>query len=210
MKIFINHQENYSRGELLLRTFFGYFYIAIPHFFVLFFLQIGLLFVNIARFWIILFTGKWPKGMFDFAVKLIRYNLRVSARLINLSDGYPQFGLSGSDTNTDFDIEYKESYSRARLIVRALFGLFLIIPHIFVLYFKLIGVYFVVIIAWFAVLFTGKYPKGMHNFLVGVLRHAYRLTNYLYFLCDDYPSFSNSAVAGELISNDDEINEIGQ
>lgn len=209
MKIIINHQESYSRGELLLRSFFGFIYIGIPHMFIMYFLQIGLLFVNIARFWIILFTGKWPKGMFDYAVKLQRYGLRVSARLMNLSDGYPQFGLNGADDQTNFDIEYKESYSRMRLLGRAIFGIFLIIPHIIVLYFKLIGVYVVLFIAWWAVLFTGKYPKGMHQFIVGVLRHAYRLGYYLYFLADGYPSFSNSPVPGEITEFGDEINEIG-
>jgi hypothetical protein len=209
MKIIIKHQDSYSRGELLLRTFFGQLYIALPHLFVLYFLLIGLMFVNIGRFWIILFTGKWPKGLFDYAVKFHRYSVRVSARLLNLSDGYPAFGLGGTDTNTDFDIEYKESYSRMRLLGRAIFGIFLIIPHMFVLYFKLIGVYFVVFIAWWAVLITGKYPKGMHNFVVGVYRHAMRITNYLYYLSDDYPSFSNSPLEGETTSFGDEINEIG-
>lgn len=209
MKIIIKHQETYSRGELLLRTMFGFLYIMIPHMFLLYFLQIGLMFVNIARFWIILFTGKWPKGLFDYAVKLQRYGLRVSARLVNLSDGYPQFGLNGTDDKTDFDIQYQESYSRGRLLVRAIFGIFLILPHIFVLYFKLIGVYVVLFIGWWAVLITGKYPKGMHNFVVGVLRHAYRLGYYLYFLSDNYPSFSNSPVEGEITEFGDEINEIG-
>lgn len=209
MKIIIKHQESYSRGELLLRSFFGFFYIMIPHLFLMYFLQIGLMFINIARFWIILFTGKWPKGLFDYAVKLQRYGLRVSARLINLSDGYPQFGLNGTDTNTDFDIQYQESYSRGRLLVRAIFGIFMIIPHIFVLYFKLIGVYVVAALSWWIILITGKYPKGMHGFVVGVLRHAYRLTNYLYFLSDGYPSFSNAPAPGEITEFGDEINEIG-
>ncbi|MGJ8660966.1 MAG: DUF4389 domain-containing protein [Bacteroidota bacterium] len=202
MKIIIKHQETYSRGELLLRSFFGFLYIGIPHFFVLFFLQIGLMFINFVRFWIILFTGKWPKVLFDYAVKLQRYSLRVSSRLINLSDGYPQFGLNGTDDKTDFDIEYKESQSQLRLLGRFIFGVFLLIPHIFVLYIKIIGVYVVLFVAWWVVLFTGKYPKDLHNFVVGVLRHGYRLVNYLYFLCDDYPSFSNSPVAGEITEFD--------
>jgi hypothetical protein len=209
MKIIINHQDSYSRGELLLRSFFGFFYIMIPHMFVLYFLQIGLLFVNIARFWVILITGKWPKGLFDYAVKLQRYSLRVSTRLINLNDGYPAFGLNGKDINTDFDILHKESYSRLRLLVRALFGVLLILPHLVVLMLKVIPVYFIVFIAWWAVLITGKYPKGMHDFVVGVLRHGYRLYNYLYFLADEYPSFSNDPMPSEIVAIKDEIEEIG-
>lgn len=198
MKFIIRHQEKYSRGELLLRSFFGVLYITIPHMFVLFFLQLGLLFMNIARFWIILFTGKWPKGMFDYAVKVHRYNLRVSVRMLNLCDGYPAFGLLGKDDKSDFDVEYQEEYSRVNLLVRFFFGPLLLLPHIFVLYFKLIGVYFVMFIAWFAVLFTANYPKGMFDFVVGVFRHGYRLGLYLYFLRDGYPSFSNSVEPGEI------------
>ena len=197
MKFIINHQEAYSRSELLLRTFFGNFYILIPHAILLFFIQIGLLFINIGRFWIILFTGKWPVGLHSYAVKTQRYGLRVSARLLNLSDGYPKFGLSGTDDNTDYDIEHKESYSRLRLIGRGLFGPLLAFPHIFVLAFKVIGVYFVLFISWWAVLFTGKYPKGMHDFAVETLRHQASIGNYLYFLCYNYPSFSNSPDEGE-------------
>jgi hypothetical protein len=177
---------------------FGMFYIALPHFFVMFFLQIGLMFVNIGRFWIILFTGKWPKGMFDYAVKLQRYGIRVNARMSNLCDGYPEFGLNGKDDRTDFDIEYKETYSRGRMIGRALFGVLLLIPHFFVLFFKQFALMFVQMIAWFAVLFTGKYPTGMFNFVVGVMRHSLRLNNYLYFLVDGYPSFSNGPADGEI------------
>lgn len=193
MKLVIQRQEKFSRTELLLRTFFGFIYIGIPHLIVLNLLQIGLLFINIARFWIILITGKWPKSMFDYAVKLQRYSLRVSARLLNLCDGYPAFGLNGSDTQTEFDIEYRESYSRGRLLGRLFFGIFLIFPHIFVIYFKFIGMYFCIFIAWWAVLFTGKYPAGMHRFNVGVIHHLYRITNYLYFLDDAYPAFSSKA-----------------
>ena len=209
MKIIIKHQESYSRGELILRSMFGFIYIMIPHLFVQLFLAIGLMFINIARFWIILFTGKWPKGLFDYAVKLNRYGLRIAARNHNLVDGYPQFGLNGTDDVTAFDIEHKETYSRGSLILRALFGPLMLIPHFIVLLFKMIGLMFVKMIAWWIVLITGKYPKGMFDFVVGVLRHNYRLTNYLYFLSDGYPSFSNSPAPGEITEFGDEINEIG-
>jgi hypothetical protein len=198
MKLIIRHQESYSRGELLLRSLLFNLHIIIPHYIFLVFLQFGLIFINIARFWIILFTGKWPKSLFDYSVKIQRYSLRITSRLINLNDGYPEFGLNGKDEQTDFDIEYKESYSRIRLLVRGIFGFFLIIPHIIVLYIKLIGFYIIIVVSWWVVLITGTYPKGMHNFAVGVIRHSYRLWNYLYFLSDHYPSFSNSPVEGEI------------
>lgn len=201
MKFTIQYQESHSRGELLLRSFFGFFYIQIPHMILQGLLGIGLMFINIFRFWIILFTGKWPRGMFDYAVKLQRYQIRVQSRMMNLVDGYPAFGLNGTDDKTGFDIEYQESYSRGALIIRAIFGAFMIIPHMFVLIFRMIGVMFVVLIAWFAVLFTGKYPKGMHDFVVGTLRIQIRALSYLYYLTPDYPSLSGDAQPGE----DDDI-----
>jgi hypothetical protein len=131
----------------------------IPHGILMYLLAIGGMFVNFISFWAILITGKWPKGMFDYSVKMQRYGIRVGARMLNLSDGYPEFGLNGSDTNTVFDMEYKEEVSRLRLLGRAFFGIFMVLPHIIVLYVRMIGLYFVVFIAWLAVLFTGKYPK---------------------------------------------------
>jgi hypothetical protein len=197
MKFYIRHQESYSRGELLLRSFFGIFYISLPHGIVQAILSIGLMFINIFRFWIILFTGKWPKGMFDYAVKMQRYAIRVQARTMNLADGYPAFGLSGTDTQSDFDIAHQESYSRGRLIVRALFGIFMIIPHVFVLLFRMIGVIFIQMIIWWVILITGKYPKGMFDFVVGTLRLQLRVNAFLYFLTDNYPSFSGDIAEGE-------------
>jgi hypothetical protein len=197
MKFFIRHQESYSRGELLLRAFFGFIYIQIPHMIVQAILSIGLMFINIFRFWIILFTGKWPKGMFDYAVKMQRYQIRVQARSMNLVDGYPAFGLNGTDNNTDFDVTYQESYSRGTLLIRALFGAFMVIPIIFVLIFRMIGVMFVLFIAWLIILFTGKYPKGMFDFVVGTLRIQMRMVCYLYYLTPNYPSMSGDVQPGE-------------
>ncbi|CAG5085432.1 DUF4389 domain-containing protein [Parvicella tangerina] len=193
----ISHQEKYSQGELILRTLFGWIYIAIPHMFLMYFLAIGLMVVRFITFWAILFTGKWPKGMFDYQVKFQRYQLRVNARLLNLADGYPAFGLNGTDTNTDFNIAYPEEVSRGRLIVRTLFGAFLIIPHIFILYFRFIGMFIVNFLAFFAILFTGKYPKGMFNFVVGTIRWATRVGCYLMFYTDDYPPFTGKELPEE-------------
>lgn len=193
----INYQEDYSRGELLLRMFFGWIYIMIPHMFLMYFLAIGLMFVRFVSFWAILFTGSWPRGMFDYQVKFQRYSLRVSARLMNLADGYPAFGLGGTDENTDFNIAYPEEVSRGRLIVRTLFGGFMIIPHIFVLYFRMIGVMIVNMLAFWIVLFTGKYPKGMFDFTVGTLRWATRVGAYVSYYTDDYPPFTGAELPEE-------------
>jgi hypothetical protein len=197
MNYYVKHQEKYSRGELLVRALFGLFYIGIPHFFVLYFLSIGALFVRLIAFWTILFTGKYPKGMWDYQVKLIRYQLRVSARLSNFSDGYPAFGLNGTDENTNFDIEYKENVSFGTLIVRTLFGPVMLIPHIFVLPFRMIATVFAQMFAFYIILFTGKYPKGMFDFAVGLGRWQTRINCYLNFYTDNYPAFTGKVLPGE-------------
>lgn len=191
MKVFIRHQDTYSRGELLLRTFFGIFYIMIPHFFVLIFIAIALMFVNFIAFWAILITGKYPKGMWEFVLNFFRWNVRLNARLQNLSDGYPAFGLNAKDENSDIILAYPETSSRGLLLLRTFFGLFYImIPHGFCLLFLSLAAAFVRIIAWWAVLITGKYPKGMHDFVVGVIRWQTRVNLYYYNLTDKYPPFS--------------------
>ncbi|MGB9772873.1 MAG: DUF4389 domain-containing protein [Bacteroidota bacterium] len=88
--------------------------------------------------------------------------------------------------------EYPEKLSRGILILRTLFGwLYVGIPHGVCLLGYGIAVFVVVIIAWFAVLFTGKYPKGLFDFVVGYIRWCTRVDGYLLFLTDKYPPFSN-------------------
>ncbi len=210
----VKHQEEYSRGELLLRSFFGVFYIGIPHGILIMLLSIGLMFVRIGVFWICLFTGKYPKGLWDYQVKFMRYQLRVNARFQNLADGYPEFGLNGRDEHTNFDIKYKEEVNRGAVLIRALFGFFIIIPHVFVLLFRMIGTMVVQIFAFWIILFTGKFPKDMFDFIVGTGRWAYRINCYLYFYTEKYPPFTGKVVAGENQNienefvNDDILDEI--
>ncbi|MFM1998310.1 MAG: hypothetical protein RL204_257, partial [Bacteroidota bacterium] len=92
--------EKSSRGLLLLRTFFGFIYILIPHAFCLLFLMIGAIFVKLIAFWIVLITGSYPKGMHDYMVGVTRWGMRVNAYYYNLTDTYPPFSLGEVETNT--------------------------------------------------------------------------------------------------------------
>jgi hypothetical protein len=193
MKIGIKHQESYSRGSLILRSLFGGLYIALPHGFLLIFMSIASSFVGIINFWSILITGKMIRSMFDFQLNLMRWSLRVNARLMNLSDGYPAFGMTHNDADVVLDIEYPETSNRVSILLRAMFGIwYVLIPHAFLLFFLQIGVMFVRMIAFWAVLFTGKYPEGMHNYMVGVLRWNIRVNAFMSYLTDTYPPFSRS------------------
>ncbi|MFM1810646.1 MAG: hypothetical protein RLZZ382_1871 [Bacteroidota bacterium] len=193
MKIGIKHQESYSRGSLILRSLFGGLYIALPHGFLLIFMSIASSFVGIINFWSILITGKMIRSMFDFQLNLMRWSLRVNARLMNLSDGYPAFGMTHNDADVVLDIDYPETSNRVSVLLRAMFGIwYVLIPHAFLLFFLQIGVMFVRMIAFWAVLFTGKYPEGMHNYMVGVLRWNIRVSAFMSYLTDTYPPFSRS------------------
>jgi hypothetical protein len=193
MKIGIKHQESYSRGSLILRSLFGGLYIALPHGFLLIFMSIASSFVGIINFWSILITGKMIRSMFDFQLNLMRWSLRVNARLMNLSDGYPAFGMTHNDADVVLDIEYPETSNRVSVLLRAMFGIwYVLIPHAFLLFFLQIGVMFVRMIAFWAVLFTGKYPEGMHNYMFGVLSWNIRVNAFMSYLTDTYPPFSRS------------------
>ncbi len=184
------HQARYSRGELLLRTFFGWLYIAIPHLFLLFFISIGAIVLMFLAWWVVLFTGKYPRRFFNYQLNALRWEARVEARMIHLCDGYPAFGMDKQDPGIVLDIPYPERLSRGHLLLRTFFGwLYCLIPHVFVLIFRMIATGFVIFFAWWVVLFTGDYPKTLHDFVVGTSRWNYRLNAYLMFLTDTYPPF---------------------
>lgn len=187
----IKHADSLSRGELLLRTFFGFIYIYLPHGFVLIFMGLWGAILGFISFWIILFTGRYPQSFFEYQVGLIRWQMRVNARQYNLTDGYPAFGIDSKDEAITLDVPYPESLSRAMLIVRLFFGwLFVLIPHGFVLFFLTIGVFLAVFVGWWIILFTGKLPEAIHNFIVGYFRWSTRVNLYMGNMTDTYPPFS--------------------
>lgn len=191
MKLTIKHQDSYSRGELLLRSFFGGIYIAIPHTFVMFFVGIWAAILAFLAFWVVLFTGKYPKEWFEFQVKCMNWSNRLSASLYNLVDGYPAIGVNGTSDKVKLDVPYPDSISRGLVLLRLFFGaIYVGIPHIFCLYFRMLWGAILMFIAWWVVLFTGKYPEGWHEYQVGSIRWMIRVNLYLGYMSDEYPPFS--------------------
>ena len=145
----------------------------------------GSLFV--ATLLMILFRRRYPRWWFDFALELTRFSARVGAYFVLLTDAYPS---TVEQQAVQLDIEYPEverDLKRGMPLVKW----FLAIPHYFVLLFLFIGAFFVVIVAWFAILFTGRYPRGMFDYVVGVGRWALRVDAYAFLLTTDrYPPFS--------------------
>jgi uncharacterized protein DUF4389 len=165
--------------------------LSIPHYVVLYFLQIALNVVTLIAWFVILFTGNIPRGMFDFMVSVHRYQWRFSSYLLWLREPYPPFELTGpsldpgTDPPTRFTVEYPARLSRLLIFVKWL----LAVPHYVVLIFLVIGAAIAQLVAFFAVLITGRWPEGLRDFIVGVHRWAYRVQAYVYLLTDVYPPF---------------------
>ena len=135
----------------------------------------------------IVFRQKYPRWWFDFARELTRFATRVVAYLALLTDAYPS---TTDEQAVHLDITYPDAerdLNRWMPLVKWL----LAIPHYVVLMFLFIGAFFAVVIAWFAILFTGRYPKGLFDYVVGVGRWALRVDAYAFLLVTDrYPPFS--------------------
>jgi Domain of unknown function (DUF4389) len=144
----------------------------------------GLLFA--APLLMILFRKKYPRWWFDWNRELLRFQARVGAYLALLSDQYPS---TDEQQYVRLEIRYpnvETDLARGMPLVKW----FLAIPHYIVLFFLGIGAFFVTVVAWFAILFTGRYPRGMFDFVVGVYRWANRVTAYAFTLATDrYPPF---------------------
>jgi hypothetical protein len=91
VKFNIEYPEKLSRGTLLLRLFFGWAYVGIPHGIVLALYSVAVYIVIIIAWFAVLFTGTYPKGMFDFVVKFMRWGQRVGAYMLFMTDAYPPF-----------------------------------------------------------------------------------------------------------------------
>lgn len=163
----------------------------IPHAFALMFVGMAASILTFIAWWAILFTGKYPRSLFDFMVGYYRWSTRFSASIMNMADGYPRFGFSAQEgDDVIFDVEYPERLSRVMLLAKTFFGFFyVLLPHCIVLFLLMIPAYFIMIIAWFAVLFTGRYPRGMFNYMLGITIWSTRVNLY-FIMTDKYPPFS--------------------
>jgi hypothetical protein len=190
MKLTITHQEKYSRGQLLLRTIFGLFYIRIPHGFLISIISIWSNILTFVTFWVALFTGKFPESIFKFQLGMLRWNLRVEAVLANLVDGYPAFFPSGTSDTVSLEVPRPERVSRSLVLLRLLSPIYVWIPHGFCLFFRLIATGVLGFLAWWAILFAGTYPSRWHAFNVGTFRWIARVLLYIGYFTDEYPKFS--------------------
>jgi len=182
-----------ARGWWLLKWLLG-----IPHYIILAFLWIAFVVVCIIAFFTILFTAKYPKGLFEFNTGVLRWTWRVGFYSYQAlgTDKYPPFSLKPDDDYpADLEIEYPEELSRGLVLVK---WWLLAIPHYIVVAFfqGSVGersggalVYILAIFAAIALLFTGKYPKDIFKLVVGMNRWTYRVAAYASLMTDQYPPF---------------------
>jgi hypothetical protein len=195
---------NLSRGLWLVKWL-----LAIPHYVVLAFLWVAFLVTTVIAGFAILFTGRYPRALFDFNVGVLRWSWRVTFYASTLgTDRYPPFTLARTDYPADFDVDYPEHLSHGLVLVKSWLLAIpqLIIVNLFtadLLYWgtrdnsaagyqnaagiSLLGV--LVVIAGFSLLFTSRYPQGLFNVVLGINRWVYRVIPYVALMRDEYPPF---------------------
>lgn len=189
----IDYPERLSRLLIFVKWL-----LAVPHYIVLILYGIVAWFAAVAAFLLILFTGAIPDGLWNFILGYNRWTLRVGAYVGLLTDEYPPFTNQPENYPARLECEYPESLSRGLIFIKWL----LVIPHTIILIFYALAAFVVTVIAWFAILFTARYPQGLFDFVVGYARWQTRATLYsgswsAYnpyvggLLRDEYPPFSN-------------------
>lgn len=186
-------------------------FLAVPHFVILAVLWAAFIVTTVIAGFGILFTGRYPRALFDFNVGVMRWNWRVGFYVYAAlgTDRYPPFTLASADYPASLEIEYPARLSRGLVLVKWAIAL----PHIIIVALVLadivrypfdsaaasganaqaIGAYSVlnllVVVAGFFLLVTGRYPSSLFNFLMGISRWIYRVIAYVALMRDEYPPF---------------------
>lgn len=190
--------------------------LVVPHAIVLVFLWVAFAVLTLVAFFAILFTGRYPRSIFDFNVGVLRWTWRVSYDATSAlgTDQYPPFTLEPADYPATLTVEHPEHLSRGLVLVKSWL---LAIPHLlivgvfsttmqaaadngaqFVFSGGLLGI--LVLIAALALAFTGSYPAGLFNLIMGVNRWTYRVIAYVALMTDDYPPFRLDQGGGEAVT----------
>jgi hypothetical protein len=179
------YPERLTRWKTLLRIF-----LAIPVLIFWAVVSAADRAVIVASWLAIIVRGRIPSWLFGFLVALYRWEYRALGYVLLLTEAYPPFE---GDYPIDFDVRYPDRLRRWKVLI---WKVITAIPHVIILLFLWIGVLLVTILAWFFILFAGRYPKGLFGYVAGVIRWSVRVNAYVLSLTDEYPPFNLSATAG--------------
>ncbi len=184
--------------------------LALPHIIVLGFLWVAFILLSIVAWFAIVFTGRYPRGIFDFNVGVLRWSWRVTYYAFGVAgtDRYPPFTLAEADYPARLDVAYPEELSRGLALVKTWL---LAIPHYVIVGLFTSGLVWytteldaagnevaqagaglisiLVFIAVVILLFTGRYPQGLFDLVMGLQRWVFRVAAYASLMRDEYPPF---------------------
>ena len=204
----VEYPERLSR----LTTFFRLF-MLIPQVFLFTFVSIAAWVIMFLSWWAILFTARYPEVFFNFIAWWLRWAARLSAYWYLLTDKYPPFsGREEVGYPVTFEVERPERLSRLTTFFRfpvipmptmiygggwkiqwqPSAGMPMAIPHYIVLWFISIAAAVILFLSWWAILFTGRFPRTFFDFIVWWFRWSVRVYGYSYLVTDKYPPFSGS------------------
>jgi hypothetical protein len=183
----VNYEADYPEAGIARWRCFFQWLLVIPHFFVLFFIWIGAALAFIGAWFAIIFTRRYPPGIFNFLVGSLRWGARVNGYSYLMTEQYPPFSLEDEPYPIRVRVDYPEGgIARWRPFLHYIMAL----PHLLVLYVLWFGASLALIGAWFAILFTRNYPRGIFDFVNGVLRWQLRVQAYVLLMTEQYPPFS--------------------
>jgi hypothetical protein len=181
VRLDVPYPESLSRWLIFVKWL-----LAIPHLVIIYFLALAVAVTTFIAFFAILFTKKYPEGLFNFAVGVQRWTQNTIAYVWLLRDEYPAFSMDAGQYPVVFEADYPAELSRWLPFLKWL----LVLPVLIVGAVVLVVSYVTTIIAWFAILVTGRYPRGLFDFAVGALRWSARVNAYSNLWTDRYPPFS--------------------
>ena len=184
----VTFKADYVEKRSRLTTFFRLL-LAIPHIIFLYFYGLAAGVVVIVAWFALLFTGRYPQGMYDFVSGSLRYSTRVYGYIWLLTDEYPPFS-GGADTPYPVDLDIgppKGEYSRLKVLFRIILAIPVLIIHYAMQIVAEVGAF----IAWFAIVALGRQPKGLQDMIVLGTSYQQRAYAYLALITEDWPPFTD-------------------
>jgi hypothetical protein len=183
----VTFEADYVEKRSRLTTFFRLL-LVIPHVIVLAFYAIAAGVVVIIAWFALVFTGRWPRGMYDFVAGFFRYGTAVHGYFYLLTDQYPPFGPDVDAYPVRLNVAPpQDEYSR----LKVLFRIILAIPPYIIAYAMNIVMQVGAFLAWFAIVVLGRQPKGLQDMIVLGMSYQQRAYAYMALLAEDWPPFTD-------------------